>query len=411
MWQYGNRLGRAAEFYSPGLSLLTIYQIVTGDEWHVMLTDCKVQWPECTEAFDEEHVPGWTAWKGESLSGFSDCGRSWAFGLWLILKLVCEHMMLNLFIGMILENFSFITEEASHVEDENWSGGPSSNQIGLLVEAFGIYDQRSGRMPISALHPLLCSLPKPLGFRRKNGTLQYGSWERSAERLIRAELNVIVRYRHSELLKSQISSWNPILSMTNKHQDKVHKVDFLTVMQTCLYWRKPDMVPQIIKETRSRRVDEVILTAYGLLIMDCFMKAVQIKKAKTTNKTLNGMKEFKRFAARDDARNRRQEMNLEDIVQERELAAKENKKPLALFWGATENLRLVLEQVASLPEDMMSHHTAVRANKMKIPKPINGLEAFRNLSPTHLVAMKFLDPKHAKTGDGRKSERRGKCLL
>ena len=62
--------------------------------------------------------------------------------------------------------------------------------------------------------------------------------------------------------------------------------------------------------------------------------------------------------------------------------------------------RMVLEQISDLPEDMLSHHAAVRANKLKVPKPINGLETFRNLSETHIVALKFLDPKHAKTGKG-----------
>ena len=400
MWQYGNRLGKTAEFYSLAGSLLTIYQIVTGDEWHVMLTDCEVQWPECTEAFDEEHVPGWTAWKGESLSKVSDCGKSWAFAVWLILKIMCEKIMLNLFIGMILDNFSFIFDEASHVEDEKWSGGPSANQVAYLSKAFGMCDNRSGRIPISALHTLLCLIPKPLGFRRNDGTLQYGPWERAVERLIRAEMNVIVRFRRNELRKAQDNSLNPFLSMINKHQDKIHKIDFVTVMQTCLYWRKPDMVPLIIKQTRSRRADEVIMSAYGLVIMDCFMKTVQIKKAKMMNETLNDIKDFKRFSTHDEARNRRQELYLEEISQERVLAAKEKKKALELYWNATEKLQVVLEQIADLPEDLLSHHDAVRANKMKVPKPINGLDTFRNLSQTSLVAMKFLDPKHAKTGDG-----------
>jgi len=75
-----------------------------------------------------ENVPGWTAWKGAPLK-FSDCGSDYAFVLWMLLKVVCEKIMLNLFIGIILDNFSFITDEVSHVEDDKWSGGASSNQI------------------------------------------------------------------------------------------------------------------------------------------------------------------------------------------------------------------------------------------------------------------------------------------
>jgi hypothetical protein len=41
---------------------------------------------------------------------------------------------------------------------------------------------------------------------------------------------------------------------------------------------------------------------------------------------------------------------------------------------------MVLEQVSHLPEDMISHHAAVRSNKLKVPKPINGLEVLYTLA-------------------------------
>lgn len=63
MTKNGQRLGGTAEFYQNYEALYTIFQIVTGDEWHVLMADCSVQWPECTLNFDEENVPGWTAWK------------------------------------------------------------------------------------------------------------------------------------------------------------------------------------------------------------------------------------------------------------------------------------------------------------------------------------------------------------
>lgn len=141
--KYGWRLGKTAEFYDYGWSLFTIYQIVTGDEWHMMMDDCSVQYPSCTLNFDEENVPGWTAWKGEPLN-FTDCGSSYAFLIWMLLKVVCEKIMLNLFIGMILDNFSFITDEVSHVEDAKWSGGASTNQVMQLVKVFSMFDNRSG---------------------------------------------------------------------------------------------------------------------------------------------------------------------------------------------------------------------------------------------------------------------------
>ena len=36
---------------------------------------------------------------------------------------------MNLFIGMILDNFSFITDDVAVTEDDQWSSGASANQI------------------------------------------------------------------------------------------------------------------------------------------------------------------------------------------------------------------------------------------------------------------------------------------
>ena len=85
-------------------------------------------------------------------------------------------------------------------------------------------------------------------------------------------------------------------------------------------------------------------------------------------------------------------------VSEKKLARQEKKKEIALYWNPTANLRIALESVGALPEDMVSHHQCVRANKIKVPKPASGLQVFRNLSESHLVVMKFLDPKHQNTG-------------
>jgi len=114
MTKYGYRLGGTAGFYDYPHAIYTIYQVVTGDEWHVMMTDCSVEWPECTPSFDEKFIPGWNAWKGGPFtSTVTDCGLSKGitFSVWMLTKVVCENIMLNLFIGMILDNFSFITDE------------------------------------------------------------------------------------------------------------------------------------------------------------------------------------------------------------------------------------------------------------------------------------------------------------
>ena len=394
----GQRLGETGGFRNFPYALLTIYQIVTGDEWHLMMADHDVEWPSCTLTFNEETVPGWTAWKGEQLD-VSDCGGPLqSLILWVLLKVFCESIMLNLFIGMILDNFSFIADEATHVEDAQWSNGASTRQMELLAKCFCMFDHRTGMMSISALHSLMCTLPQPLGFRKPNGKLAYGPWERASERLIQAELNVIVRYKRNVLLQKQINSYNPFLNVSSKKQHKVHAIDFVTYMKTLLYWRKPELVPTKIKTARWKVVDEVILTAYALIMVDTLGRAVRAHKKRQTIKTLSGLKEFQEWEVSDEPRGRRKESYQEEIQSEKELARQEKKKEIALYWNPTANLRIALESVGALPEDMVSHHQCVRANKIKVPKPASGLQVFRNLSESHLVVMKFLDPKHQNTG-------------
>jgi hypothetical protein len=197
----GWRTGKTADFSDLKWTLYTMYQIVTGDDWHVMMSDHSVQWPECTLAFNEENVIGWTAWKGEPLE-FTDCGSPYSFIYWVVLKVVCESIMLNLFIGMILESFEFMVKEATQRDTVSWDNGfIPTNQLMLLVRCFSMLVQNTkGFMPVTNLHLFLMTLPQPIGFRKTNGQVQYGKVERATERLIRAELNVLIRARYSVYL-------------------------------------------------------------------------------------------------------------------------------------------------------------------------------------------------------------------
>ena len=49
--RFGARLGPTAAFSSYIRSLVLVYQIITGDEWNILMVDCSVQPPACTEKF------------------------------------------------------------------------------------------------------------------------------------------------------------------------------------------------------------------------------------------------------------------------------------------------------------------------------------------------------------------------
>jgi|LauGreDrversion4_2_1035121.scaffolds.fasta_scaffold747086_1 hypothetical protein len=62
------------------------------------------------------------------------------------------------------------------------------------------------------------------------------------------------------------------------------------------------MVPAIVKESRCNRVDETLMTAYGLVIFDGLAHALAVKKMAKTKKILRAMVEFSQWANSDAPR-------------------------------------------------------------------------------------------------------------
>lgn len=62
------------------------------------------------------------------------------------------------------------------------------------------------------------------------------------------------------------------------------------------------MVPAIVKEARCKRVDETLMTAYGLVIFDGLANALAVKKMAKTKKVLRAMVEFSQWANSDAPR-------------------------------------------------------------------------------------------------------------
>ncbi len=79
------------------------------------MDDCAVVFPLCTEKFDREHVYGWPEdWPDYS---FGDCGSEGARFFFFFLKIICESVMLNLFIGVVLSQItiSHTARSSSHL--------------------------------------------------------------------------------------------------------------------------------------------------------------------------------------------------------------------------------------------------------------------------------------------------------
>jgi len=282
---YGNvktgvRIGVSLNFDSYINALHTICMTVTGAEWYDILADCSVGYPYCTPKFTNDpsdplryHHSGPGGYEGPNYS-FGDCGADSSRFFFVILKLICENIMLNLFIGMIIDNFSFITDEVAQVETHDWSNGASQDQVQELADAFKKYDAKSGYMSITALNSFMCTVHQPLGFRDDNDLIIFDERDRVSQILVRAELNVLHREWLDVMEKKAARPFYRRMIRAPKFEKKkrfVMWVSFEQVMYTLLYWRKPEMVPNSVKYQRAEgRITSVIMMAQKLIIADFF---------------------------------------------------------------------------------------------------------------------------------------------
>ncbi|KAH7056681.1 Ion transport protein-domain-containing protein [Linnemannia elongata] len=92
------RLGRSttglANFETFGNTMLMLIRMTTGENWDFVMHDMMVEAPSCTPN------------KGSYLD--NDCGsRAWAYFMFLSFYIVCTYILLNMFIAVIISNFSF----------------------------------------------------------------------------------------------------------------------------------------------------------------------------------------------------------------------------------------------------------------------------------------------------------------
>ncbi|KAF9992298.1 calcium channel protein, partial [Modicella reniformis] len=89
-----------ANFESFGNTVLMLIRMTTGENWDNVMHDMMVEPPNCT--------PSRTSY----LDG--DCGsRPWAYIMFLSFYIVCTYIVLNMFIAVIISNFSFAYQQDS----------------------------------------------------------------------------------------------------------------------------------------------------------------------------------------------------------------------------------------------------------------------------------------------------------
>lgn len=93
--KYGEALNRHANFKTSFYAMILLFRITTGEDWNKIMHDCMISKPYCTETPDTPNF-----WQ-------TDCGNSAAAHIYFIsFYIFVTFVFLNLFIAVIIENFS-----------------------------------------------------------------------------------------------------------------------------------------------------------------------------------------------------------------------------------------------------------------------------------------------------------------
>ena len=152
---YGSRLGPQANFFNFPMAMMTLFQIMFGDEWMFLMDDCSIEPPFCTEAFPDPHDP-------TKLLSYGDCGSAFAPVYFICYILLCTCTMLNLFVGMVINNFSFCSNKdaQSELKEEHLKKFRE-----MWVDDF----DKAGTafVPVACLYQFIWRCPFPLGYHEE----------------------------------------------------------------------------------------------------------------------------------------------------------------------------------------------------------------------------------------------------
>lgn len=329
--RYGQRAGPTANFDDFVHAIATIYQIITGDEWDTLMYDYSVEHPFCTELFGGKgngDVYGWEEWGAFPNLSWGDCGSSLAARVgFVVFKIIGESILLNLFIGMILDKFGFITDEVALLPDADWSNGSTTSQIQELVAIFTTFGKR-GYISCSSLESLLNAWPHPMGYAQEDGTVKRTPQDLAAQKLIAAELNVIALREQIRLEKEReenMTRWQRFRKLFGRmtaekpaFKRNISSMGFIDIILTVLYWRLPQMVPTSVKQTRLDVVKEVVKMAKALALTNSVNRLLARKKKAEVSRALQSLIDFRKWSRSDEHMLRRGEF-LEEIKRRKEV--------------------------------------------------------------------------------------------
>jgi len=144
--KFGKQLGQAGNFSSFSWGALTLFQVMSGDSWDVLMDDCRLSEPFCTNL----SVGGVT---------LSDCGNPFAAIFFVTFYIVTALVLLNLFVATVLENFTYVIDMVEPLID--------TADLDDFMEVWYDYDMdNTGYVHISLLRCLMADCIGPFACAR-----------------------------------------------------------------------------------------------------------------------------------------------------------------------------------------------------------------------------------------------------
>eukprot|EP00127_Corallochytrium_limacisporum_P003849 Clim_evm63s153 gene=Clim_evmTU63s153 len=215
--KFGLDLNRQANFEAGPITLLTLYRILSGEDWNSVMRDTFLHGNECTDNGPTD----------------TDCGnQTLALIFFISYYLIMTYVFLNMFVAVVIESFSHflsIDDEASlqlsdlYAFRDNWSKFDT---------------ERRGYIPVTSVRKFLTTLPKGLGLDVKNNSKLY--------RYIHAE---IASVSTRDGLGRQVVDFHKLLYIL-----AVNAVDVVKAMTIEEYMRRQEQVRYIREKVAAELV-------------------------------------------------------------------------------------------------------------------------------------------------------------
>jgi len=151
--KHQNRVGVQVNYKNFPNALSSIFQILFGDKWHQVQDDCMLTYPSCTPDIYDPNDP-------EVLLYASDCGSfSTALVFYPALLVCANYIVLNLFVGMIMNNFAYI-----NCKDSNGVLEPA-DFVKMSDTWVSKFDPKgTGAIKLENVYCFMIEIGEPLGF-------------------------------------------------------------------------------------------------------------------------------------------------------------------------------------------------------------------------------------------------------